>query len=45
MSIGNDTFAFDPFQSTAVLRGKVGPAGDLVGETTRPILAGGLPSR
>lgn len=40
MSIGSDTFAFDPFQSTAVLRGKVGSAGDLVGKATRPVLAG-----
>jgi len=36
MSIGTDTFAFDPFQSTAVVRGRIGPAGNLAGETVRP---------
>jgi hypothetical protein len=37
MSVGSKTFAFDPFQSTAVLQGKIGPAGDLFGEAVRPI--------
>ncbi len=37
MSIGSGTFAFDPFQSTAVLQGKIGPAGDLMGEVVRPV--------
>jgi hypothetical protein len=36
MSVGSNTFAFDPFQSTAVLQGKIGPAGDLSGEAVRP---------
>lgn len=37
MSIGSGNFAFDPFQSTSVLHGKVGPAGDLVGEAVHPV--------
>jgi hypothetical protein len=37
MSIGDSTFAFDPFQSTAVLSGKIGPTGDLQGEAVRPV--------
>ena len=36
MSIDRSTFAFDPFQSTAVMSGKIGPAGDLTGEAVRP---------
>jgi len=40
MSIGNAAFAFDPFQSTQVLHGKIGPAGDLKGEVVRPIPGG-----
>jgi hypothetical protein len=37
MSIGRDIFAFDPFQSTSVLHGKIGLAGDLVGEAAQPV--------
>jgi hypothetical protein len=37
MSIGHGVFAFDPFQSTSVLHGTVGPSGDIVGETVRPV--------
>jgi hypothetical protein len=37
MSIGNSTFAFDPFQSTTVLSGKIGPTGDLQAEAVRPV--------
>jgi hypothetical protein len=37
MSIGSAAFAFDPFQSTDVLHGKIGPAGDVTGETARAI--------
>jgi hypothetical protein len=37
MSIGNGTFAFDPFQSTDVLHGKISAGGDLNGESVRPI--------
>jgi hypothetical protein len=36
MSIGGGEFAFDPFQSTAVLRGKIDPAGSLSGQVVRP---------
>jgi hypothetical protein len=37
MTIGNSTFAFDPFQSTTVLQGKLDAAGDLMGEADRPV--------
>lgn len=37
MSIGRGVFAFDPFQSTNVLHGRIGPSGDLMGETVRPV--------
>jgi hypothetical protein len=38
MSIGSGAFAFDPFQSTDVLQGKIGPGGDLMGQAVRPAL-------
>ena len=37
MSIGTTEFAFDPFQGTAVLQGKMNPTGDLTGEAVRPV--------
>jgi hypothetical protein len=37
MTIGNSTFAFDPFQSTAVLQGKLDPDGNIMGEADRPV--------
>jgi hypothetical protein len=37
MSIGSSTFAFDPFQSTDVLQGKIDPTGDLMGEVVHPV--------
>jgi hypothetical protein len=37
MSVGRNTFSFDPFQSTSVLQGEVGSAGDLVGEAVHPV--------
>jgi hypothetical protein len=37
MSIGHGSFAFDPFQSTDVLQGKIGDAGDLQAEAVRPL--------
>lgn len=40
MSIGGNTFAFDPFQSTIVLHGKIDPAGDLTGEVVHPVPGG-----
>jgi hypothetical protein len=35
MTIGRDTFGFDPFQSTTVLHGTVDDAGRLAGEASR----------
>jgi hypothetical protein len=40
MSIGGDVFAFDPFQSTTVLRGRTNSSGDLLGEAVRQIPGG-----
>jgi hypothetical protein len=40
MSIGEETFAFDPFQSTIVLRGRTNSAGDVLGEAVRQIPGG-----
>ncbi len=37
MSIGTRTFAFDPFQSTGVIRGDVSPSGDFSGNAVRPV--------
>jgi hypothetical protein len=42
MSIARGSFAFDPFQSTTVLQGNVGPTGDLVGEAVR-LVTGNIP--